>query len=73
MLTKESFNKRLKSRRKKMGYTQEQLSEILKIKRDAYAYYETDTFPPVPVLHDICKALNCTADYLIFDPEQDEE
>ncbi len=73
--TKKGFNERLKGIRNKFGYTQEQLSAILGMKRNTYARYETDTNPSIEVLALICHTLSCSADYLIFGPkpEHNEE
>ncbi len=73
MFDKKEFNRKLKTLRKEKGYTQEQFSAVIGIKRNTYARYETDTNPSLEVFCDICEALRCTSDYLLFTPEPEPE
>ncbi len=64
------FTAKLKAARKHKKLTQSQLSEMLGIKRNTYARYETDAYPGVPTLYRICKILSVSADYLM-DPAKE--
>ena len=63
------FNAKLKAARKYKRLTQFDLSEMLGIKRNTYARYETDSYPSVPTLYRICKILGVSPDYLM-NPEK---
>ena len=69
------FKKKLRATRKKKFRTQEKFCKVLGIKRSTYARYETDTYPPLPMLYKICKTLNVSADFLLepFPIETEEE
>ncbi len=66
---------RLKEIRKQKQFTQEQLAKHLNIDRSQIGKYEHGTTSPnVEQLVAICKALNCSADYLLglIDEEKEE-
>ena len=59
------YVEKLKAARKAKFHTQEEISEVLGIKRVTYARYETSGFPPIPVLYKLCKILDISVDYLL--------
>lgn len=65
-MNKEEFAKKLKEFRKAAGLTQQQLSNILGIKRSAYAYYEVGkTSPNLETLTALSKLYNVSIDDLL--------
>ncbi len=63
--SRKDFIEKLKKSRKEQKFTQKQISEALGIKRTTYARYETDSYPPLPMLFKICRLLRVSADYLL--------
>lgn len=58
--------KRLADRRKEKGYTQQQIADILGIKQQIYARYESeDRQPGRPRLNRFCEILDCSPDWLL--------
>lgn len=51
--------------RKERGYKQEQVADMLGIKRDTYARYETETNPPISIIKKICEFYNVSSDRLL--------
>lgn len=69
-----TLGEKLKEARKKVGISQEQLSEKLGVSRSAVAKWETDNgIPDVDNLKVISKLLNVSIDYLLDDGEVMEE
>ena len=81
-----AFGKRLRAIRQANGYTQEEFSRALGIKRDRYAKYELGiSEPPFVILGRIVKLTDKSLDFLVLgdksnmpvhfladDPDQDE-
>lgn len=64
--TKMTFGEKLKSARKKAGFTQEELSQKLAVSRQAVTKWESDKgLPDIENLKHISKALDVSIDYLI--------
>lgn len=58
--------KRLATRRKDKGYTQQQIADMLGIKQQIYARYESgDRQPGRPRLNRFCEILDCSPDWLL--------
>lgn len=65
-----TFGKKLKSARKKAGFTQEELSQRLAVSRQAVTKWESDKgLPDIENLKHISKLLNVSIDYLIDSEE----
>ncbi len=61
-----TFGEKIKSYRKEAGMTQEKVSELIGVKRSAYAYYETDkSTPKLTVLRKLAAMYNTTTDDLL--------
>lgn len=61
-----TFAEKIKSYRKDAGLTQEKVSEIIGVKRSAYAYYEIGkSTPKFPVLMKLAAMYNTTTDELL--------
>lgn len=66
-----TFGKRLRSLRLARGLTQQQLAELAGIKGLQISRYEQDKAQPMlDVLQQLCPALGCSADELLFDSNQ---
>ena len=63
------IGKKLRERRKKLHITQEQISEMLGIKRVTYARYETSGNPPITILTKIAQILGMTTDEILTEEE----
>lgn len=60
------LNDNIRFARKQCGYTQQQVSDFLGIKRSSYAYYETGhSAVPVELIPRICVAFGVSADWLL--------
>ena len=69
-----SFGENLKNVRKQRGITQEELSEILGVSRQAISKWESDSgYPETEKLIVISKTLNISIDYLLNDASVMEE
>ncbi|MBE6747470.1 MAG: helix-turn-helix transcriptional regulator [Ruminococcaceae bacterium] len=65
-MANEIIIERLKSARKKYGYTQKNVAEILKIKRSTYAKYENgQAVPPADIFIRLATMYGIHVDYLI--------
>ncbi len=65
---------RLKEIRKQKHFTQEQLAKHLRLDRSQIGKYEHGvTSPNVDQIVAICKALNCSADYLLGLIDEEKE
>ena len=51
--------------RKQKGMTQNEIADMLNIKRSTYAYYERSTTPPVEMLRKIAHTFNISVDELV--------
>ena len=66
-----AFAKRLRAVRKSYGYTQDQFSLLLGIRRDRYAKYELGLAePPFIILVRMCELTNSSLDFLISGKKQ---
>lgn len=66
-----AFAKRLRAVRQSSGYTQDQFSLLLGIRRDRYAKYELGLAePPFIILIRICELANSSLDFLISGKKQ---
>jgi transcriptional regulator with XRE-family HTH domain len=66
--TKMTFGEKLKSARKNVGLTQEQLAEKLMVSRQAITKWESDKgMPDIENLKQLSKLLNVSIDYLLDD------
>ncbi|MBR2133458.1 MAG: helix-turn-helix transcriptional regulator [Eubacterium sp.] len=64
--SRNTFGDNLRKLRKEKGLTQQQLSDIVGIKRSAYAYYEIDkSEPSIATLLKIANALNVSVDEIV--------
>lgn len=64
-MANEKIRERLKSARKKYGYTQQNVADILNIKRATYAKYENgQAVPPIAVLIRLATMYGVNVDYL---------
>lgn len=64
----ESFRKRLIAYRKKKGYTQQQLADILEISNKTISRWETgEGYPDITILVPLCDALGISCDQLLRD------
>lgn len=62
----EMFRQRLREERKKAGYTQEEMGQLLNITQSAYAQYETGkTQPSLETATKIADILKISLDYLV--------
>lgn len=64
------FAERLKTARENAGLSQRALSAVLKIQQPSYSRYETQdekrfVYPGAEMMIQICKALACSADWLL--------
>ncbi|GIO33710.1 MULTISPECIES: helix-turn-helix domain-containing protein [Paenibacillus] len=60
------LSERIKELRNKRGYTQDQLAEMLNMKRANFSSYETGrTIPPSDTLGELANLLNTTTEYLL--------
>ena len=67
MFTNDDFSIRLIFLRKKAGFTQEELANIIHIERSTYAYYETGkTTPSYKVIEALCNLYQVSSDWLLF-------
>lgn len=61
-----SLGDRIRERRVKLGFTQDQLADLIGMKRANIAAYEANrNSPPSEVLPKLADALKCSADYLL--------
>lgn len=68
--TKMTFGEKLKSARKRAGFTQEQLAEKLSVSRPAITKWEADKgMPDIGNLKRLSRLLNISIDYLLEDGE----
>lgn len=64
--TGSQFGERLSALRKARGLTQVQLAEAINSTQRAISYYENEAgYPPAPVIADLARALNISADELL--------
>lgn len=64
---------RIKKRREELGMTQEELADVLYIKKNTISYYENDRIDiKISVLVAIAKALLTSVAYLIGEESEDE-
>ncbi len=69
-----TLGEKLLEQRKKAGYTQEQLAELLGVSRQAISKWESDvTFPETEKLIRIGKLYNCSLDYLLKEEIETEK
>lgn len=62
----EKIGKILKTERQKRGYTQQQIANILNLKRESYAMYEIGkNLPTIETIKTLADFYNVSADYLI--------
>ena len=57
--------------RKAHNLTQEQVANILKIKRSTYAYYERDITPTIENIKKLATLFNVTVHFLMYGKEED--
>ena len=56
----------IKAKRKKLGLTQQLISDLLNIKRSTYAYYETGkTTPSIETMYKLAEVFECDIEDLI--------
>ena len=68
-----NFGSNLKRKRVEKGYTQEQLSELLNVSRQAVSLWESDSgYPEVEKLLEIAKVLDVSLDWLFYGVESYE-
>lgn len=61
------FSNNLRNARREKGMTQAELAEIIGVNKSVIGQYETERAEPkISTLKKICKALECSADKLIF-------
>ena len=66
MNTEETMGQRIRECRKKMGYSQEELAEMLFIKKSTISKYEKDERDmPASILKDIANILKVNPNYLL--------
>lgn len=66
-----SFGKRLVEMRKRRGFTQQQLCELVNVHVSQLRNYEGDrSQPTLEVIRKLALALDVTADELVFDPAE---
>lgn len=58
--------------RKAHKLTQEQVADILKLKRSTYAYYERNTTPSLEIIQKLCILFNTTVEELLYGPKEYE-
>ncbi len=58
------MGERLVKLRNMFGYNQQEIADLIGVKRDAYARYETSTNPPILVIKKLCEIYNITSDVL---------
>lgn len=69
-----TIGKRIKAMRLRKGLTQEQLAEILYMKKVTLSAYENDRIDiKSSIVVDLAKVLNCTVSYLMEGHEQEKE
>ncbi len=62
----EKFSKRLKELRIQANYTQQQLAEMLGVRQQSYARYETDAGEPdLDTIVKLCAIFDVSSDYLL--------
>lgn len=67
------FGKRMKEIRQKKGLSQNDIEKITGIKKGVISVYEQNKSKPgLEAIEKICKALNVSADYLIFGKNSSE-
>ncbi len=60
--------------RKSYGLTQEQVAEILKIKRSTYAYYERNIVPPIDIISKLATMFSVSTHELMYgEPEEPKQ
>lgn len=64
------FGRTLMSLRKAHRLTQEQVADILKIKRSTYAYYESETTPTLDNIKKLATLFNVSVHFLLFGEEE---
>ena len=75
-MTKETntIGSRIRECRKELGYSQEQLAEMLYMKKSTICKYEKDLHDiPAGVLSDLAKALKTSPNYLLFGETEGDE
>lgn len=66
MLTKTELAARIKKRRIQLGLSQRRLGEQLEVRWTVVSRWEnTDTYPSVPSLANLCRVLRVSADWLL--------
>ena len=63
------LGKILKELRESKNMTQDEVSDYLKIKRDRYARYETDTNPPLQVIKSLSRFYGVSTDIILGETE----
>ncbi len=61
-----NLGKNLTRIRKAHHITQQQVADILKIKRSTYAYYERDVTPSLEILDRLCTLFDVTLEELVY-------
>ena len=59
------LGKAILSLRKEKRWSQQEVADLLNLKRDTYARYETDTEPAISVIKKICDLYNISCDALL--------
>ena len=74
-MEKMTIGKRIKKRREELGMTQEQLADVLYIKKNTISYYEKDKIDiKISALVNIARALSTSVSYLVGEePEGERE
>lgn len=71
--TRSEMGERLVKLRNMFGYNQQEIADLIGIKRDTYARYETSTNPPLSVIKKLCEIYNITSDVIFGFSEMDEK
>ena len=66
---KSVFGSVLAKLRKQHKLTQEQVADILKMKRSTYAYYERDTTPTLDIIKKLSTLFNVSVHFLMYGEE----
>lgn len=74
-MEKTTIGKRIKKRREELGMTQEQLADVLYIKKNTISYYENDIIDiKISALVNVARALSTSVAYLTGEePENERE
>ncbi|MCP4132294.1 MAG: helix-turn-helix transcriptional regulator [bacterium] len=66
-----TFGEKLRYIRKKNKLSQQKLADMVKLHKNLIGRYEIgNSVPTAPALKKICEALNISADYLLFDKNE---